>query len=194
MKEKPKNILYVKSMVCPRCITAVRELLENFGVEILNITLGEVEIEQNLETLPLSDISEALHKLGFELLEDSKTKIIEKIKTEIIAAIQNYSKNELATMVLSGFLSSRLNKDYHSLSSLFSKTEGITIEHFSIMQKIEKAKELLKYGEHTLSEISYFLGYSSVQHLSAQFKQVTGLTASQFKTDVFNLRKTIDSL
>jgi len=189
-----KNILFVKNMVCNRCIKVVREELNKIGVKIKSITLGEVETELPVNKLPLKKISEVLLENGFELIEDSKAKIIEKIKNEIISVIQQYEKIDLDTINLSEPLSKKLMKDYSYLSSLFSNTEGITIEHYTILQKIEKAKELLKYGELTLSEISYRLGYSSVQHLSRQFKNVSGLTASEYKNNLSNLRKPLDGV
>ncbi|GBD86536.1 DNA-binding transcriptional regulator AraC [bacterium BMS3Abin03] len=189
-----KNILFVKNMVCGRCIRVVREDLENLGVEIKSIILGEVETAKPLTQLPINRISETLQQSGFELIEDNKAKIIEKIKKEIISAIQQYEKVNLEEINFSSYLSDKLNKDYPYLSYLFSKTEGITIEHFVIMQKIEKAKEFLKYGELTLSEIAYWLGYSSVQHLSRQFKNITGFTASQYKSNINSHRKSIDKV
>lgn len=189
-----KNTLYIKNMVCPRCIKVVQEELEKLGIKISSINLGEVETEQPKEKLPLQQLSEILKTNGFELIEDAKIKIIEQIKNEIISAIQQYEKIDLESINFSKFLSKKLIKDYHYLSSLFSKMEGITIEHYIILQKIEKAKELLKYDELTLSEIAYQLGYSSVQHLSRQFKNITGMTASQFKNNQNNLRKPIDSI
>ena len=188
------HTLFIKNMVCPRCIKVVQEELEKLGVEIKSIILGEVETKQSKDQLPLDKISSLLYNNGFELLEDNRSIIIEQIKTEIISAIQQYEKVELDKINYSTLLSEKLKKDYPYLSSLFSKTEGITIEHFIILQRIEKAKELLKYGELTLSEISYQLGYSSVQHLSRQFKKVTGLTASQFKSNLSNIRKPLDQV
>ncbi len=181
-------------MVCPRCIKVVSEELEKLNVKTLSIALGEVVTIKNKTELPLQKISEILKENGFELIEDSKAKTIELIKKEIISAIQQYEKIDLEKINFSKFLSDSTSKDYHYLSSLFSKTEGITIEHYIILQKIEKTKEFIKYNELTLSEISYKLGYSSVQHLSRQFKNVTGMTASQFKNNQNNLRKTIDSI
>jgi len=189
-----KNTLYIKNMVCPRCIKVVHQEFEKLGVKILSINLGEVETAEPKEELPLQVISLALKENGFELLEDIKSKIIENIKNEIISSIQQYKEVDLDTINFSKLLSEIAGKDYNYLSSLFSKIEGITIEHYIILQKIEKAKEFLKYGELTLSEISYRLGYSSVQHLSRQFKNTTGMTASQFKNNQNNLRKTIDSI
>lgn len=181
-------------MVCPRCIKVVREEFEKLGISVKSIVLGEIETEEPRELLPLKKISEVLIDNGFELLEDSSSKIIEQIKTEIISIIQQYKKVELDSVSFSKLLSDKTQKDYNYLSSLFSKVEGITIEHYIILQKIEKAKELLKYGEHTLSEIAYSLGYSSVQHLSRQFKKTTGITATQFSSSASNPRKTIDSV
>lgn len=188
------NTIYIKNMVCPRCIKVVREELEKLGVKIKSIILGEVEVEQPKDELPLEKISKILSDNGFELIEDSKAKIIEKIKNEIISAIQQYEVIDLEKTNFSKLLNDTINKDYNYLSSLFSKTEGITIEHFIILQKIEKTKEFIKYGELTLSEIAYRLGYSSVQHLSRQFKNTTGMTASEFRESHANLRKSIDSV
>lgn len=181
-------------MVCPRCIKVVREELEKLEFTVKSIILGEVEIEDQNDKLPLELISKVLNENGFELIEDSKAKIIERIKNEIISAIQQYEDIDLETINFSQYLSDLLNKDYHYLSSLFSKTEGITIEHYIILQKIEKTKEFIKYGVLTLSEIAYKLGYSSVQHLSRQFKSSTGMTASEFKNSQNSLRKPIDSI
>jgi YesN/AraC family two-component response regulator len=188
------NTLYIKNMVCPRCIKVVSDELEKLGIAIKSIILGEVETELPKNLLPLQQISEVLALNGFELIEDEKSKIIERIKNEIISAIQQYEEIDLEKINFSKFLSDTINKDYNYLSSLFSKTEGITIEHYIILQKIEKAKEFIKYGQLTLSEISYKLGYSSVQHLSRQFKNITGMTASEFKTNQNNMRKPIDSV
>jgi len=188
------NTLYIKNMVCPRCIKVVSDELEKLGIAIKSIILGEVETELPKILLPLQQISEVLALNGFELIEDEKSKIIERIKNEIISAIQQYEEFDLEKTNFSKFLSDTINKDYNYLSSLFSKTEGITIEHYIILQKIEKAKEFIKYGQLTLSEISYKLGYSSVQHLSRQFKNITGMTASEFKNNQNNMRKPIDSV
>jgi AraC-like DNA-binding protein len=181
-------------MVCPRCIKVVSEELKKLGVEIINIQLGVVEIKQSIEELNLDKIKEVLDKEGFELIEDEKSKIIENIKNEIISAIQQYKEVDLETVNFPEQLSRKTGKDYHYLSSLFSKVEGITIEHYIILQKIEKVKEFLKYDELTLSEIAYRLGYSSVQHLSRQFKKTTGMTASQFKNNEEHIRSTIDAV
>jgi AraC-like DNA-binding protein len=189
-----KNILYIKNMVCPRCIKVVREELEKLDVAINSIVLGEVETNLPKEKLPIDKISKVLKDNGFELIDDSISRTVEKIKKIIISVIQEYEDENLTKINFPSLIASEINKEYSSLSSLFSKNEGITIEHYIILQKIEKVKEYLKYDELTLSEIAYKLGYSSVQHLSRQFKKNTGLTASEFKNNLSSKRKSIDSV
>jgi AraC family transcriptional regulator len=186
--------LYIKNMVCPRCIKVVREELEKLNLTPLSVKLGEVELAESEDKIDSSKIEQALLKEGFELLGDSNAKLIESIKTTIINAIRGYKKIDLSSVTFSTLLSGELGKEYTSLSSLFSKVESITIEQYIILQKIEMAKELLTYGELTLSEIAYLLGYSSVQHLSRQFKRVTGMTASNFAKKFSSNRKPIDKL
>ena len=181
-------------MVCPRCIKVVQDEFEKLGIKINSITLGEVVTELSKELLPMKKIAEVLNDNGFELIDDNTTRTIEKIKNIIISVIQEYEEENLTKINFPKYISSEINKDYSSLSSLFSKNEGMTIEHYIILQKIEKVKEYLRYDELTLSEISYKLGYSSVQHLSRQFKKNTGLTASEFKNNLSSKRKSIDSI
>ncbi|MEE9432014.1 MAG: AraC family transcriptional regulator [Melioribacteraceae bacterium] len=192
--ENIDNKLYIKNMVCPRCIKVVCDEFEKLGIKVQSIILGEVETELSREKLPINKISKVLVKNGFELISDNTSIIIEQIKNEIISVIQEYENEDLTKINFPKYLSKKIDKDYTSLSTLFSKTEGITIEHFIILQKIEKVKEYLKYDELTLSEISYRLGYSSVQHLSRQFKKNTGLTASEFKNNLSSKRKSLDSI
>lgn len=173
-------ILYVKNMVCKRCIMVVENIVKELGLTLINIELGEVEIEQsNIKTIKKA-LQEKLSAVGFELLDDKNAQIIEKIKTLIIDLIQN--KNNLLPTNLSVYLSDKLNMDYSMLSNLFSEVEGTTIEKFYIQQKIEKVKELLVYDELNLNEIASRLNYSSVAYLSNQFKKTTGLTPSHFKS------------
>jgi len=181
-------------MVCPRCIRVVQEELEKLGLIINSIALGEVKVNYPEEDIPEEKISRTLQDNGFELLIDKKAKIIEQIKSYIINLVHYDDLEKYEQSNFSELLEMELDIDYHYLTSLFSSIENITIEQFIILQKIEKAKELLKYGELTLSEIAYKLGYKSVQHLSNQFKKVTGLTASQFKKMTSNLRKPLDSV
>lgn len=184
----------IKNMVCPRCIKVVREELEGLGLTIKSIELGSVIIRQFVDTDLKVKISQVLENNGFELLENKNVKLIEKVKLEIISLIQNFEEIDLNTIVLTEYLKQKIDTDYQTISGLFSKTLGITIEHFYILQKIEKVKELLRYNEYTLSEIAYNLGYSSVQHLSNQFKKYTGMTASRFKNESKIRRNPIDSI
>lgn len=173
--------LYIKNMVCPRCIKVVREELTRLGLDVRNVVLGEVEVSGDGEQLPMEKIRQVLEENGFELLQDKRSKTIEKIKHAVLKLVQNdYEKNPIRRKD-SEFIAQEVGQDYHSLSTLFSSVEGITIEQYIILQKIERVKELLKYGEMTLSEIAYTMGYSSVAHVSNQFKKVTGMTPSQFK-------------
>lgn len=172
-------LLYIKNMVCRRCIIAVRQELEKLDIEIKAIRLGEVELQTPLSEWQLNTLGKRLTDLGFEILDNQKQKQIEKIKTLLIQMVQTGDIKE--HFGISDFLSKTLHKDYSYISRLFSAVEGITLEQYFILQKIEKAKELLIYGEMNTSEISYQLGYSSVAHLSSQFKKMTGLTPSEFK-------------
>ena len=185
--------LYIKNMVCNRCIRVIEEEFEKLGLNIKSISLGEVKIEEELDRTEIDEIRDVLDENGFELIEDKKMKIIEQIKVQIIELIRDEEK--IAGRInISDYLSEKINADYHYLSTLFSSVENITIEHYFILQKIERAKELLKYGELTLSEIAFRLGYSSVAHLSAQFKKVTGMNANQFKNMTENTRKPLDNV
>lgn len=168
----------VKNMVCNRCISAVQAIFDELKIEISNIDLGEVETKGQVSENDLAALNSKLKSTGFEILEDSSKKQIEKIKNLII---QKISEEDIAeNFVLSEFLSSGLNKDYSAISKLFSQNENVTLEQYFILQKIEKVKELLLYKEFNLTEISPKLGYKSVQHLSNQFKKITGFSPTQF--------------
>ncbi|MEJ5351293.1 MAG: helix-turn-helix domain-containing protein [Melioribacteraceae bacterium] len=193
MKSEMK-ILYIKNMVCNRCIKVVKEELEKIGIKVKNISLGEVETATEIDKNKLNEIKKVLEENGFELLENRKAKIIEKIKNIIITKIYNDEEFLINNKNFSKLIEEQIGLDYNYLSSLFSSLESITIEQFIILQKIERAKELLKYDELTLSEIAFKLGYSSVQHLSNQFKKVTGLSASEFKKITKNIRKPLDKV
>ncbi len=185
--------LFIKNMVCERCVMAVRQQLEAVGLAYKNVQLGQVEISADPGSEQLNQLRNRLKDLGFELLDDKKSQIVEKIKNAIVSLIHG-NKEEEFNLKLSAHLQDKLQLDYHYLSSLFSSVEGITIEKYAILQRIEKVKELLMYDEKTLSEIAYELGYSSVQHLSQQFKKVTGLTPSHFKSLKENRRKPLDKI
>lgn len=184
--------IYIKNMVCARCEMAVRSLFDEMIISVLSIKLGEVELSKTLENLEKKQLSEKLKALGFELLDDKISKTIERIKNRIIDLVHH--QNEQLKINLSSYLSEDLNQDYSALSNLFSETEGITIEHYFIAQKIERVKELLIYNELSLSEIAFQLNYSSVAHLSNQFKKTTGITPTQFKQLKEKKRKQIDDL
>ena len=184
--------LYIKNMVCNRCIAAVKSALDELKIQYTSIELGEVITKTEPSEKQLVALKEKLQQLGFELLDDTKKKLIEKIKTIIIEHV-HYKEGD-NRYNLSEILSSKLRKDYSYISHLFSEVEGITIEKYVINQKVEKIKELLVYDELSLNEIAYQLGYSSVAHLSSQFKKVTGLTPTHFKKLGGIHRKTLDNV
>ena len=167
-------------MVCSRCKMVVKSELEKLGLKLLSINLGEVEIMEPFSDVQKNEISKILKVFGFDLIDDRKSKTIDKIKTLIIDLVQN-KNNDLKTN-LSEYLYQELNQDYNNLSNLFSEVENTTIEKYFINQKIEKVKELIVYDELSLSQIAYSLNYSSVSHLSNQFKKVTGLTRGKLAT------------
>lgn len=180
-------------MVCHRCKMVVKSELEKLNLRPVTITLGEVMIEEKeLAKDRLKKLSAALTAIGFELIDDKKSKLIEQIKTFVIETV--HYKDEQPKKNYSEMLSHNLHHDYSHLSNLFSQVEGITIEQYIINQKIEKVKELITYDELSLSEIAYKLGYSSVAHLSNQFKKITGLTPSHFKQIGQNKRKALDKV
>jgi AraC-like DNA-binding protein len=172
--------LHIKNMVCNRCIKVVREEIQKLGYDIDAIELGEVDLKGSIHDEDREKIKQMLEENGFELIDDRKGMIINKIKTLIIEYI-HYDREKPGYQNLSDLLSAEMGRDYSYLSNLFSSVEGITIEKYLILQKIEKVKELLVYDELSLNEIAWQLGYSSAQHLSQQFKKVTGLTPTHFK-------------
>lgn len=171
--------LYIKYMVSLRCKLVVKEALELLGLNFVILELGIVEIMQDLTEEQHLQLYEMLLKSGLELMDDKKSVLIEKIKNIIIEMV-HYS-DELPKVTYSDYISEKMDLDYTYLSKLFSEVRGITIEHFIIAHKIERVKELLLYDELNLTQISYIMNYSSVSHLSKQFKKVTGLTPSFFK-------------
>lgn len=166
--------------------------LKRLGFHSVHVNLGEVELEEEISSTDKETINNHLKAYGFELIDDKKSRLIGQIKSYIIELV-HHQNNELKTN-LSDYLSGRLHHDYTYLSNLFSEVEGTTIEKYFIAQKIEKVKELLVYDELTLSEIAFRLNYSSVAHLSNQFKKVTGLTPSHFKNIKADKRKPLDDL
>ena len=168
-------------MVCDRCIRVVKEELEKLRLDVRSVVLGEVVVAGGREELPMDKIRSVLEENGFELIEDRKAKTIERIKLSIVKLVHRDEEAEGKKLKYSEYLVKELALDYHYLSTLFSSVENITIEQYIILQKIERVKELLKYDELTLSEIANKMGYSSVAHVSNQFRKVTGMTPSKFK-------------
>lgn len=166
-------------MVCIRCQMAVKSELEKLGLHHTRVELGETEIMEDLSAEQRDYLSTSLKKIGLELLDDKKQIIVERIKILIIELV-HYNDEQIKTN-LSDYLSEKLNHNYTYLSNLFSEVKGTTIEKFYLSNKIERVKELLVYDELNLTEIAYRLNYSSVAHLSNQFKKMTGLTPSHFK-------------
>jgi len=178
---KQKNIeIAVKNMVCNRCIKVVREELTKKNIDYTHVDLGTIYFNHLISEKEKEILKRTLEKEGFTLVEDQEAKVINQIKSLIIENI-HHGKEKSADQNFSSFLTSNIGIEYSQMSKLFSEIEGKTIEHYTIQQRIERAKELLIYNELTLSQISYELNYSSPQHLSRQFKQITGLTPTDFK-------------
>ena len=178
-KERNRTKLYIKNMVCRHCIEAVLGVFKALNIEIYSIQLGEAELNMAEEQIDFALLKERLEQEGFELLEDKEKQIVEKIKRVILAMIHRDGNQE--ALKNSIYIAQELGYAYAYLSKLFSRQEQLTIEKYIILQKIERVKELLSYGELSLSEIAYQLAYKSVQHLSNQFKSITGMSVSKFK-------------
>lgn len=173
-------IIYVKNMISQRCKIVVNNILQSFGLEAKDIMIGEVLLKDKVPVFKLMQVDAALKETGLELVFDKKSQLVQQIKN-IILEIIHFSAEPLV-MKFSCYLSGRLNYNYTYLAGIFKKLSGITIEHFIISQKIEKVKSMLMAGDMHLSEIAYRMNYSSVSHLSAQFKKVTGYNASEYKS------------
>lgn len=182
--------LLIKNMVCPRCISAVSDLFVSEGVTVKSINLGDVETVEELTQDQLLSVGRKLKDIGFELLDDPRSQLIEQIRV----AVQQWVRMDEERPKLSDYLSRHLNKDYSTISKLFSEVRGVTIERFSILHRIEYVKELLCYSQLSTSEIAYRLGYSSPAHLSSQFKQVTGMTPKEFRELDKHSRIPLDAL
>lgn len=189
---KKKSIIHVKNMVCNRCILVVEQTLREMNYSFRSVSLGEIILEKGLSVNERESLQERLLNLGFVIIDDKKSRLIEEIKILVIELI--YNKSNTVNQNLSSYISEKLNYDYAYLSNLFSEVEGITIEKYAILQRIERVKELLVYDELTLSEIAYKMGYSNVAYLSNQFKKITGLTPSYFKKVGLTKRKPLDQI
>lgn len=188
--------LYIKNMVCDRCKMAVAGELKKLGLHPEKVALGEVTLrEESVSAADMEKLDNGLRDLGFERIDDRKARLIESIKNKIIEII-HHGDPASRKFNWSDILSETLHYDYNYLSNLFSSVEGITLEQYIIRQKIEKVKELLFYDELTLSEIASKLGYSSVAHLSGQFKKITGFTPSDMKKSrqIEQNRRSIDDV
>jgi len=184
--------IFIKNMVCPRCILSVEQILEDNKLKAKYVRLGEVELEKEPVKKQFEKLGADLQSVGFEILDDSKSQLIAQVKTLLIQKVQD--ENIQDHFSISKYISENIFKDYSSISKLFSEVEGITIEQFFLLQKIEKTKEWLIYNELSLSDMAFKLGYSSTQHLSSQFKKLTGMTPTQFKSLGTLHRKPIDSV
>ena len=185
--------VHIKNMVCGRCIKSVTTIFQHAGVVPESVELGVVKLKEDLNEEQTQQIKTVLEAEGFAWIDDQKAKLVDDIK-RIIIELVHYSELDEMNKNLSDYLSSKLNRDYHYLSTLFSSIENATVEQYFILQKIEKVKEWLAYNEFTLSEVAFKLGYSSVAHLSAQFKKVTGFTVSQFRQLKEHHRKPLDKV
>ena len=179
-------------MVCIRCQMVVKSELEKLGLQCTSVKIGEANTIGDIQPEQLAQLDIGLRKVGLVLMEDKKSILVEKTKNAIIELV-HYSEEQIK-MNLSDYLSDKLNYDYTYLANLFSELKGITIEKFYLTHKIEKVKELIIYDELNLSQIAYKMHYSSVAHLSSQFKKYTGLTPSHFKILKNNRRETLEDL
>jgi YesN/AraC family two-component response regulator len=171
--------LYIKNMVCNRCKTIVKAELDKVGVDYVSVKLGEINTDKNISSLQRTQLYDALQKSGFELIDEHKNDLIEKLKRTIVD-LEHHTDEDLKTS-FSDYISQSVNDNFISLNTLFAEIEGITIEKYIIKHKIERVKELLVYDALSLAEIAHKMHYSNVAQLSSQFKRITGLTPSHFK-------------
>ncbi len=188
------NILFVKNMVCHRCILAVKEILMNLSIPFKQVSIGEIHLVEPITQEQNDRLSKDLMKIGLELIDNRMRGMVEKIKQLVLMRARKETDVKDQKTKLSVFLSEHLHHEYTYLSSFFSAIEGRTIENYFIEQRIEKVKELLVYKEMTLSEIAFAMDYSSAAHLSNQFKKITGLTPSHFKEIGSQKRKLLDQV
>jgi len=183
----------IKNMVCGRCVKVMKEILNQLAIPYTNVELGKIHLKGTFSAEQAIHLKERLLEEGFDIVEDQKLMIVEKIKNLIINLV--YDKDlEDWNENLSVYLSEQLHKDYSTLSQLFSSIENTTIEQYFILQKIERVKEMLVYDDLSLSEIAWKMGYSSVAHLSAQFKRITGFTPTAFGELKEHKRQFIDKI
>jgi AraC-like DNA-binding protein len=184
--------LYVKYMVSNRCMMAVKEELKKLGLHFVLVELGEVEIMEDISPVQREQLTRGLQASGLELMDDRRSILIEKIKNIIVEMVHH--SDQVIKVNFSDYLSEKLKHDYTYMANLFSEVQGTTIEHFIISHKVERIKELIIYDELNISEIAWKMNYSSVAHLSNQFKKVTGLSPSHFKQMKDKRRKPIEEI
>ena len=188
----PARTIHVKNMTCNCCIHLLRRELSIDGIEIHDIKLGTLVLSHDPGRITMKKIETLLGDYGFEIIRDKDRMIVEQIKQAVIELVHNSTYNAMVRN--SDYLVERFGMSYPYISSLFSKYESTTLEKFTILHKIEKVKELIEYGELTLSEIAYMMGYSSVQYLSTQFKSVAGVSVTEYKANPFQERKGMDQV
>ncbi len=189
--------LKIKNMVCDRCIMVVDEVLRSQGFQVQDVQLGEASISPVPESEALFRLEEELSRKGFELIRERMDELVTAIKSELIGylrIVESHQENAVKPPLLSAYLSGKLHRSYPTLSRAFSASEGITIEKFLIRLRIERVKEFLGYDEYTLSQIAWRLGYSSVQHLSGQFRHVVGMPVTRYRSRGATSRRTLDSI
>jgi AraC family transcriptional regulator len=189
-----QEILFIKNMVCHRCVLAVEDVLKKEAMPFQKVIAGEIHLAEKLSTEKNDLLKIRLNAIGLELIDNRMSGLIEKIKQLVIKKARNEVEEKESKTKLSAWLSQHLHHEYTYLSSFFSSVEGRTIENYFIEQRIEKVKEMLVYNEMTLSQISFEMEYSSVAHLSNQFKKITGLTPSHFRKVGSIKRKMIDHI
>jgi AraC-like DNA-binding protein len=186
------SMVFIKNMVCQRCVMTFENIFKSFKIKFTKVSNFEVNLEKKISGKQLESVDEELHKVGFELIDSRVNKIIEDIKQTVMEYLNLGMDSQ--NLKLSSFITNKISYDYSYLSDLFSSVEGKTIEQYFILQRTEKVKELLVYDQLSLTEISYQTGFSSVHHLSAQFKKITGLTPTHFKKIGADKRKSLDKL
>jgi AraC-like DNA-binding protein len=188
-----KMTLHIKNMVCDRCEMVIETALTALGLEVNRIQLGKAEVTQKGDTPTINEIEKELERFNFGLIKDAESVLVERVKTNLIQWVDS-GDLETDETSLSDFLAKKLAKSYATISRIFSRKEKITIEKYFIRLKIEKAKELVEYGKLSFSEIAYQLGYKNLQHLSRQFKQITGMSMSDYQKLQGHERKSLDKI
>ncbi|MDR9418530.1 AraC family transcriptional regulator [Gracilimonas sp.] len=188
-----KMTLHIKNMVCDRCEMVIETALKALGLEVNYVQLGKAEVTRKGEKPSMHEIEKELERFNFGLIKDEESVLVEKVKTSLIQWVDS-GELETDETSLSDYLARKLNKSYASISRAFSRKEEITIEKYFIRLKIEKAKELVEYGNLSFSEIAYHLGYKNLQHLSRQFKEITGMSMSEYQKLQNPGRKSLDKI